>query len=74
MRESAESPIVGEVTSGKGFSQITFRLPNGGGIGLSTATYCLGSGHSLIGEGITPDVLIVGDTDAQLQAAIELLK
>jgi len=74
MRESAGSPIVGEITSGKGYSQITFKLPNGGGIGLSTATYCLGSGHSLIGEGITPDVLIVGDADAQLQAAIELLK
>lgn len=74
LRESAGSPIVGEITSGKGYSQITFKLANGGGIGLSTATYCLGSGRSLIGEGIIPDVWIEGDPDAQLQAAIDLLK
>lgn len=76
LRESAGTPIVGEVTSGKGYSQITFALPNGGGIGLSTAAYCTGSGHSLIGEGITPDVeLSLDDSgeDNQLQAAIDLL-
>lgn len=81
MRESVGAPIVGEVTSGKGYSQITFPLPNGGGVGLSTATYCTGSGHSLIGEGIVPDVelampegaAIGGEGDVQLQAAIDLL-
>lgn len=81
MRESVGAPIVGEVTSGKGYSQITFPLPNGGGVGLSTATYCTGSGHSLIGEGIIPDVevalpegaVIGGEGDVQLQAAIDLL-
>lgn len=75
LRESADAPIVGELTSGKGYVQVTFPLPNGGGIGISTATYCTGSGHSLIGEGITPDVeveLTSGD-DEQLQAAIGLL-
>lgn len=76
LRESAGIPIVGEVTSGKGYSQQAFPLPNGGGIGLSTAAYCTGSGHSLIGEGILPDVeLSLDDSgeDVQLQAAIELL-
>ena len=81
LRESAGAPIVGELTSGKGYSQITFPLVNGGGVGLSTATYCTGSGHSLIGEGIVPDVelslpegaAIGGEDDAQLQAAIALL-
>lgn len=76
LRESIGAPIVGEVTSGKGYSQRAFWLPNGGGIGLSTAAYCTGSGHSLIGEGITPDVVISLDgsgEDNQLQAAIELL-
>ena len=81
MRESVGAPIVGELTSGKGYSQITFPLFNGGGLGLSTATYCTGSGHSLIGEGITPDVelalpegaAIGGKGDVQLQAAIDLL-
>ena len=61
---------------------MTFPLPNGGGVGLSTATYCTGSGRSLIGEGIIPDVelslpegaAIGGEDDVQLQAAIDLLK
>ena len=81
LRESAGAPIVGELTSGKGYSQVTFPLINGGGVGLSTATYCTGSGHSLIGEGITPDVelslpegtAIGGADDVQLQAVIGLL-
>ena len=72
---------MGELTSGKGYSQITFPLVNGGGAGLSTAAYCTGSGHSLIGEGITPDVelplnegaVLGGEGDNQLQAAISLL-
>ena len=72
LRESAGVPIVGELTSGKGYSQITFRLPNGGGIGLSTARYCTGSGVSLIGTGIIPDVE-TSDVNEQLQSAIELL-
>lgn len=81
LRESMGAPIVGEVTSGKGYSQVTFPLVNGGGVGLSTAAYCTGGGHSLIGEGITPDVelslpegaAIGGGDDIQLQAAMELL-
>jgi carboxyl-terminal processing protease len=75
LREFCSSPVVGEQTSGKGYSQVTFPLLNGGAMGLSTATYCTGSGHSLIGEGITPDVeLTLSDTeDNQLQAAIDLL-
>lgn len=81
LRESVDAPIVGELTSGKGYSQVTFPLVNGGGVGLSTATYCTGSGHSLIGEGIVPDVelslnegaVIGGESDNQLQASIDLL-
>lgn len=81
LRESAGAPIVGELTSGKGYSQVTFPLVNGGGVGLSTATYCTGGGHSLIGEGIVPDVelsleegvALGGEDDVQLQAAIDLL-
>ena len=76
LRETYGTPIVGELTSGKGYSQVTFPLPNGGGMGISVATYCTGSGHSLIGEGIAPDVelSLSGDSDNQLQAALELLK
>ena len=73
LRESIGAPIVGEVTSGKGYSQITYLLPNGGAIGLSTSRYCAGSGVSLIGTGIVPDVE-TSDVDIQLQTAIDLLK
>ena len=81
LRESVDAPIVGERTSGKGYSQITLPLANGGGAGLSTAAYCTGSGHSLIGEGIVPDVelslpegaALGGEDDVQLKAALELL-
>ena len=81
LRESVDAPIVGERTSGKGYSQITFPLANGGGAGLSTAAYCTGGGHSLIGEGIVPDVelslpegaALGGEDDVQLKAALELL-
>lgn len=76
LREFCGSPVVGELTSGKGYSQLTFPLVNGGAIGLSTAKYFTGNGHSLIGEGITPDVELERSEqeDNQLQAAIELLR
>lgn len=75
LREFSGSPVVGEKTCGKGYSQLTFPLANGGAMGLSTATYCTGSGKSLIGAGITPDVeLERGEgEDAQLQAAVETM-
>lgn len=75
LRESVSAPVVGERTSGKGYSQITFALVNGGGLGLSVARYCMGSGTSLIGVGILPDVELplAEDSDNQLEAAIQLL-
>lgn len=76
LKEFCGSPVVGTQTSGKGYSQVTFPLANGGAMGLSTATYFTGSGHSLIGEGITPDVELElsATEDNQLQAAIALLQ
>ncbi len=76
LREFQGSPIVGEHTSGKGYSQLTFPLLNGGAMGLSTATYYTGEGTSLIGVGITPDVevALTEGEDGQLAAAVELLQ
>lgn len=88
LRESVNAPIVGEATCGKGYSQNTFRLFNGGAIGISTARYTTGSGVSLIGTGITPDLeaALAGEAsarrasytlppaeDAQLQALLNLM-
>ena len=55
LRESAQAWIVGEVTSGKGYSQNTFPLLNGGAMNISTARYSTGNGVSLVGTGLTPD-------------------
>lgn len=81
--------VVGEPTFGKGFSQQTFSLVNGGAINISTARYYTGKGVSLIGTGLTLDqqvtlteeqsaALAAGtlepEEDPQLQAALALLK
>lgn len=88
LQEQGVGVIVGEPTSGKGYSQQTFPLPGGGGLGISTEKYFTGNGVSLIGTGVTLDrevylseeesqLLLVGqlphDQDGQLQAALELL-
>lgn len=72
LRETLNTPIVGEVTSGKGYSQNTFALINGGAMGVSTARYCTGNGVSLIGVGITPDITLSlsEEQEAQLAAGI----
>lgn len=89
LRETLGTPIVGEVTSGKGYSQNTFSLANGGALGLSTARYRTGGGVSLIGTGITPDItlslteeqaarlsagILDPEEDPQLQALIGLME
>ena len=89
LQESAGAAVVGEQTSGKGYSQMLFDLPDGSAMGLSTARYFTGSGKSLIGTGLTPDPqvsltqaqqrdLLMGklahEDDAQLQAAIQTLR
>ncbi len=88
LQEQGVGIIVGEETSGKGYSQQTFPLPGGGGMGISTGAYFTGQGTSLVGTGVTLDkeiclsdkagallkagALPYGD-DAQLQAALTLL-
>ena len=75
LQEWGVAKIVGEPTSGKGYSQQTFALPHGGAIAISTGAYFTGSGTSLIGTGLTLDqeVYQTGEGDAQLEAALELL-
>ena len=75
LQEWGVAKIVGEPTSGKGYSQQTFALPHGGAVAISTASYYTGSGTSLIGTGLTLDeeVCLTEQGDAQLEAALELL-
>ena len=76
LQERGAAVVVGEPTSGKGYSQQTFTLPYGGAVNISTGAYFTGSGASLIGTGLTLDAEVTntGDgTDAQLEAALALL-
>lgn len=88
LQESVGAPIVGEETSGKGYSQQAIPLPNGGALNLSTGRYRTGAGLSLIGTGVRLDRKVTLDgekraalsaqtleqgEDDQLQAALELL-
>ena len=75
-KESAGAIIVGEPTSGKGYSQQTFPLSSGGAINISTARYTTGGGVSLVGTGVTLDAEVYPDDsgrDPQLAKALELL-
>lgn len=76
LQEQGAAVIVGEQTSGKGYSQQAFPLPNGGALNLSTAAYFTGSGVSLIGAGLRLDAQVeqTGQGDAQLEAALALLE
>lgn len=75
LRESVGAVIVGLPTCGKGYSQLTFPLPGGRAMNISTKTYYTGAGVSLIGIGITPDIeLELSETeDNQLAAAVDSL-
>ena len=76
LQEQGAAVIVGEPTSGKGYSQQTFPLPHGGAVAISTGAYFTGSSASLIGTGLTLDAEVynTGAEDAQLAAALELLE
>ena len=89
LQESVGAPIVGEKTSGKGYSQQALPLPNGGALNLSTGRYRTGAGVSLIGTGVTLDGEVTLDEeetmalwlgtlppeeDPQMQKALELLR
>ena len=78
--------VVGQKTSGKGYSQQTFKLADGSSVHISTTRYYTPKGNSLAETGVTPDKLVempVEDIyalasgkldqaeDEQLQAALQ---
>ena len=89
MSEYDAAVIVGEKTTGKGYFQSTFRLPDGSAVALSIGKYFTPKGNSLAGVGLTPDVPVPVDEktaqsiyagslapmeDPQILAAIEALR
>lgn len=73
LRESVGAALVGQVTSGKGYYQVTLPLANGGALGISVGRYGTGAGESLIGTGLTPDIL-EDDWDTQTDRAVARLQ
>ena len=88
LSEREWATVVGEQTTGKGYYQVTYSLPDGSAVGLSIGKYYTANGVSLEGVGITPDVVVPVDeatasaiyagtiepaADPQLQAAIKAL-
>ncbi|MBE6920585.1 MAG: PDZ domain-containing protein [Ruminococcaceae bacterium] len=82
MAEYDAAVVVGEKTSGKGYFQSTFRLPDGSAVGLSIGKYYTPKGQSLADVGVTPDVQVSLENsqaglepmeDPQVLAAIEAL-
>ena len=89
LREFGRATVVGQKTTGKGYSQQVFYLSDGSAINLSTMKYFTPDGTCLAGVGITPDVPVdISDEeyvgvylgtlahgeDTQLQAAVESVK
>ncbi len=75
LRDFRQAKLVGTQTFGKGVMQVTTRMPDGGGLTLTVATYQTSVSECYHGIGLTPDLIIedTGDgTDPQLNAAIAL--
>ena len=53
--------VVGEQTSGKGYFQVTYALPDGSAVALSIGKYFTPQGKSLEGVGITPEFVVPVD-------------
>ena len=88
LSEREWATVVGEQTTGKGYYQVTYSLPDGSAVGLSIGKYYTANGVSLEGVGITPDVVVPVDentasaiyagtieaaADPQIQAAVKAL-
>lgn len=89
LQEYEWATIVGQQTFGKGYYQSTFELGDGSAVTLSIGKYFTPEGKSLIGVGVTPDIVKEVDDetaaliyareldpteDPQILAAIEALK
>ena len=78
MKDLGKAKIVGTKTFGKGITQKIEKLSDGSGLVYTDAELRSPNGTTWHGTGITPDVVVEYDknagTDAQLNAAMDLLK
>jgi carboxyl-terminal processing protease len=72
IQDHARGRIVGERTYGKGSVQSVVPLTGGNALKLTTSRFVMASGESINGNGIEPDLVVVG-ADAQLNEALRLV-
>lgn len=76
LQDHGAAEIVGTQTYGKGIIQDVFRLHDGSVVRLTVSHYYTPNGNNIHEVGITPDMVVEYDenaeTDAQLEAAIDL--
>ena len=58
LQEYDVATVVGTKTSGKGYSQQTFKLSDGSSVHISTTRYYTPKGNSLAETGVTPDLVV----------------
>ena len=88
LRDLGKATLIGEQSFGKGCGTITYILPDGSAVNITTFLYYLPSNESVEGVGLEPDILIeldaevrtkpvnqlTDDEDIQLQRAISELE
>ncbi len=70
-KDHGRALILGTQTFGKGSVQTITPLRNGGAITLTTALYYTKSGNSIQAKGVTPDILVEAQDEAQAEAIIQ---
>ncbi len=78
VKDHGVGTLVGTTTFGKGIVQTYYRLGDGSEIKLTTAKYFTPNGNNIHGTGVEPDVQVEasedGETDVQLEKAVEVVK
>lgn len=75
LQDSKRATILGTNTFGKGSVQTIIKLEDGAGLKLTTAKFYAPSGRSISEVGVTPDVVVENEKDAdkQLESALKIL-
>ncbi|GAB6179400.1 S41 family peptidase [Desulfotomaculum defluvii] len=78
IKDTKVGTLVGTKTFGKGIVQTVFPLESGAGLKLTTARYLTPNKNDIHKKGVTPDVVIEQEVDAeqdkQLETAINILR
>jgi carboxyl-terminal processing protease len=74
LQDYERGTLVGEKSYGKGSVQLVFDLADGSAVRVTTAKWLTPDRRELDGVGLTPDVALAGEADAQLDKAVEIIR